>query len=103
MGPALRTPACGFLRACPPTRRPASPRAGPSYGPPKGRRRCARRSEGRGVLEAAPRSPGSAIDGFAPRGGLIEFRGRPCGTWGGRPHPQAPAGGRAGSIGRAEL
>jgi len=51
MGPALRTPALR-ISPCPPTRRPASLRAGPSYGPPKGRRRCARRSEGHGVPEA---------------------------------------------------
>jgi len=62
MGPAL-TPACGLLHACPSTRRPATPRTGPPHSPPKGRQRCARRPEGRGVLEVAPRNLGFTIDG----------------------------------------
>jgi len=61
MGPAL-TPACGLLHAstdetaCEPEGRPAPQ-------PAKGPTTCARRSEGRGVLEAAPRNPGFTIDG----------------------------------------
>ncbi|KUO79217.1 MAG: hypothetical protein AT707_00225 [Pyrobaculum sp. JCHS_4] len=100
MGPALRTSALRIsprLSAdetdCEPEGRPVLRPADDATPAVQRAAACLRR----------PRSPGSAIDGFAPRGGLIEFRGRPCGTWGGRPHPQAPAGGRADSIGRAEL
>ncbi|MEM4651347.1 MAG: hypothetical protein QW086_05925 [Pyrobaculum sp.] len=61
MGPAL-SPPYGFLHAstdeavCEPEGRPAPQ-------PAKGPTTCARRSEGRGVLKAAPRNPGFTIDG----------------------------------------